>query len=86
MSSKVKNKLGAVQETLLVWFKWRCDDPKSLEALGMKLMKSTTFFDADPAIKERLPLKFRLVFRFCPWLLKRKAGGYKMSLFQFEAA
>lgn len=68
------------------WFKWRCDDPKSLEALGMKLMKSTTFFDADPAIKERLPLKFRLVFRFFPWLLKRKAGGYKMSLFQFEAA
>lgn len=66
------------------WFKWACDDPKSLEPLGMKLIKSTSFFDSGPEIQKRLPFKFRLVFRFFPWLLKRKAGGYKMSLFHFE--
>ncbi len=63
------------------WFRWVCDDPKEIEAWrpGLELIESKTFVDADPDIVERLPLSIRLLVRWVPFLLLRRAGGYRLN-------
>lgn len=65
------------------WFRWKCDEPRSLEALGMKLLASKTVVDVGPEIRRAMPLSFRLMYRFAPWLVHRRASGYRVNLFEF---
>lgn len=68
------------------WFRWVCDNPASLEKLGLEHKATLTMLDLSPEIQTKLPLSFRLGYKFFPWLLKRKVRGYCMSLFQSKAA
>ncbi len=67
------------------WFRWACDDPFVLQSWvrGMRLERSDTFVDADPAIIASLPLMYRLLVRFAPGLLRRRVDGYRLNQFRF---
>ena len=64
------------------WFRWVCDDPKDLERLGWELDRSRTFMDADPKLIARMPLAFRFVIRWLPWLIRHKIDGYRINRFR----
>lgn len=63
------------------WFLWKCDGPERLEAWGLQLVRSRTFLDAPDALRRRLPLPFRLVARWAPWLIRKKLDGYRINRF-----
>jgi O-methyltransferase involved in polyketide biosynthesis len=65
------------------WFRWRCDDPKSLERLKMRLERSRTFADAPPDVVSAMPLPYRVVLSVAPWLLRRQVDGYRINRFRF---
>lgn len=64
------------------WFRWRCDDPRALEPWGLTLERSRSFLDAPDDIRARMPLPYRLLFGFAPWLLRRKVDGYRINRFR----
>jgi len=66
------------------WFRWRCDDPRMLERLGLRLASSVDFADAPPSLVAQLPRSWRFVLRWAPWLLRRKLPGYRIN--RLEAA
>ena len=61
------------------WFRWKCDDPRSIQPWGLRLDRSRTFLDAPDALRRRLPLPFRLVARWAPFLIRRKLEGYRIN-------
>lgn len=63
------------------WFRWRCDDPAALSAWGARLDRSRSFLDAPPPIRARMPLSYRLVMGWAPWLIRRKVDGYRINTF-----
>ena len=63
------------------WFRWRCDDPSELSEIGLDLVRSYTFLDASPEIRNAMPLFHRFVFRWMPWVLRRKLEGYRINRF-----
>jgi len=64
------------------WFRWRCDEPKRLERLGMRLERSHTFADAPPSVVAAMPLAYRLVVALAPWILRRMVDGYRINRFR----
>lgn len=68
------------------WFRWRCDDPRQIEAWGsnLRLVASKTFLDADADLMARVPLPLRLAARFAPSLVRRQADQYRLNLVQVE--
>jgi O-methyltransferase involved in polyketide biosynthesis len=67
------------------WFRWTVDDPRQLEGLGLSLVRSRSFLDADPEIIEALPWLPRLLFRWAPWLLRRRIQGYCINQYRLQA-
>lgn len=63
------------------WFRWACEDPGSLEAWGMSLAASRSFLDAPPSVLARLPLPYRVVFGWLPFLARKKLDGYRINRF-----
>jgi hypothetical protein len=63
------------------WFRWRCDDPKSLERLGLRLERLQTFADALFAVAAT-PLPYRVILATVPWLLRRQVDGCRVNRFQ----
>ncbi|MEM6289757.1 MAG: class I SAM-dependent methyltransferase [Myxococcota bacterium] len=65
------------------WFRWKCDDPKQLEDwdLGLELVSSKTFLDADDSIIAKLPFMWRTLVKFTPWLLRIRMGKYRLNAF-----
>ena len=64
------------------WFRWRCDDPREIESWGanLRLLSSETFFDADRALLQRMPLGLWLTWRFAPFLLRGQASRYRLNV------
>ena len=60
------------------WFRWGCDDPKSIERLGFRLVRSRSFLDADPDFHRRLPWQIRVMTKL-PWLVPRAARDYRIN-------
>ena len=67
------------------WFRWRCDEPRSLRAWGATLEETKTFLDASPAIVDAMPLHYRIVCRYLPFLIRRKVAGYRINRFRLRA-
>lgn len=67
------------------WFRWRCDDPKSLEPLGLRLERSWSFMDAPKTWYKHMTWLFWLPFTFMPGLMKKKAELYRMNRFRLGA-
>lgn len=63
---------------------WVCDDPKTLEAHGLRLVESRTFGSPQPAAARTWPAKYRLglkaIARFTP------ISNYRMNLFMTREA
>ena len=66
------------------WFRWRCDDPSSLEKLGLNLESSSILLDAPQDIRNSLPMIYWLVFQYAPWLIRYRIDGYKINRFKFK--
>ncbi|MEM9563308.1 MAG: class I SAM-dependent methyltransferase [Actinomycetota bacterium] len=64
------------------WFVWACPDSRVIDSwdIGLEVVETKTFLDADPAIVDRMPLPYRLVTRRAPFLLRRPLSHYKLNL------
>ncbi|MEM9041850.1 MAG: class I SAM-dependent methyltransferase [Actinomycetota bacterium] len=69
------------------WFVWACDDPRRIESwdIGLEVIGSRTFLDADDSIVDHLPLPYKLMTRYAPFLLRRTASRYLLNLATNEA-
>ncbi|MDF0528362.1 class I SAM-dependent methyltransferase [Tsukamurella sp. 8F] len=70
---------NAVFDSIRARMAWVCDDPSSLESLGLKLRESRDFGRAQASVARRWPLKYRLfasAFRWAPFVTT-----YKLNLF-----
>ncbi|MEM9488372.1 MAG: class I SAM-dependent methyltransferase [Myxococcota bacterium] len=65
------------------WCRWKCDDPQQLADWGLKLERSLTFLDISADIRAALPLHYRLILGFAPWLIRRRVQTYRMNRFLF---
>ncbi|MEM1080358.1 MAG: class I SAM-dependent methyltransferase [Pseudomonadota bacterium] len=61
------------------WFQWACDEPKQLESLGLTLVESNTFMDADPELIAQLPLTMRWMIRVFPNWMRSRVEGYRIN-------
>ncbi|MEM9692761.1 MAG: class I SAM-dependent methyltransferase [Myxococcota bacterium] len=68
------------------WFRWRCDDPQSVEAWGLTLKSSRTFVDAEPELVSKLTGWIGIMARWAPWLLRRAIRGYRLNHYVFDDA
>jgi len=66
------------------WFRWRCDDPQTLEACGVTLESSLSFAEAPRKVVDAMPMVYRLMIRFLPALARRVAAGYHINRFVFR--
>ncbi|AJQ96102.1 class I SAM-dependent methyltransferase [Gynuella sunshinyii] len=66
------------------WFRWQCDEPESLRDWGLRLVQSRHFLQAPKAILTSLPWPYRWVFKYLPWLIRRRLEGYKINRFVFR--
>jgi O-methyltransferase involved in polyketide biosynthesis len=67
----------AVKRDLPLW-QWPCDDPRTLEPLGLRLLESATPARPPAAVRARLPLRYRLLLSAAAPLLR---DGLTLSLF-----
>ena len=67
------------------WFRWACEDPGGLESWGLHLERTRTFLDAPDDVLMDLPLAYRLVMRWAPWVVRRMASGYRVNRFVVRA-
>ncbi|MEM6955260.1 MAG: class I SAM-dependent methyltransferase [Myxococcota bacterium] len=67
------------------WFRWRCDDPASLEGQGLHLEESLTFMDASPELLRAMPASIRWMRRLVPWLLEWQIRGYRLNRFTLQS-
>lgn len=65
------------------WFKWKCDDPESIEPWGLTLAQSQTFLDAPGDLRPAMPFSYRFMMACFPWLLRRMTRGYRINQYQF---
>jgi len=66
------------------WFRWKCDDPKALQSWGLQFVESKTFLDASADIMRAMPLMYRIMFRYLPFLVRSKVQGYRINLFELR--
>jgi O-methyltransferase involved in polyketide biosynthesis len=64
------------------WFRWVCDEPKSLEKLGLKLIASHSLLDASPELVSQLPFLMRLFYKLAPGVLRRISAGFYINRFE----
>ncbi|MBO0820631.1 MAG: class I SAM-dependent methyltransferase [Nocardiopsaceae bacterium] len=63
---------------------WACDDPKSLERLGLRLMESASVTHPPPALRRKLPARYRYLLPLADPVLGKNILA--LSLFRAERA
>jgi hypothetical protein len=61
MTDKVQARLGPVQQTLFMaarWV-WSCDDPRSLESLGLDVVQAAAVTRPPAGFRTQLPWRYR---------------------------
>lgn len=74
------------------WFKWKCNDPKELErwGIGLNLLRSRTFLEANESMKKSLPLTYKIIFnnnliiRLLFFLLRKKISDYRINFYHIN--
>ena len=63
------------------WFKWACNDPKSIETWhpGTELLGSQTFAEASPEIVAKMPFVWRTLMRFAPFIVRHLTKDYRIA-------
>ncbi|QDT37904.1 class I SAM-dependent methyltransferase [Stratiformator vulcanicus] len=64
------------------WFRWACDEPRTLESHGLQLERSRSLLDADRDLIQELPISWRILWRFGQPILKPWLDGYRINVFQ----
>jgi O-methyltransferase involved in polyketide biosynthesis len=59
---------------------WACDNPRSLESLGLRVVESTTIARPPRALRRRLPLAYRISLPLLH-LAMRLGNGFRLTLF-----
>ena len=59
--------------------KWTCDDPRTLEECGMRLLESRTFATPQKTLRHTWPARYRVGLRALGWAPPVKT--YKLNLF-----
>jgi O-methyltransferase involved in polyketide biosynthesis len=69
------------------WFKWACEDPKSIERWhpGIELLASQTFADASPDIVAKMPIVWRTLTRFAPFIVRHLTKDYRIAHYRLGA-
>ena len=49
------------------WFQWACDQPESLQALGLQLRQSRTFSDCGAALMQQAPWPWPISLMTLAW-------------------
>jgi O-methyltransferase involved in polyketide biosynthesis len=71
----------AVHKQMEARWAWSCDDPRSLERLGMRVVEAASVTRPPRAFRARLPLRFRLLLPLADRLLR---GMFNITLFRTE--
>ena len=67
------------------WFRWACDDPREIENwANLRLVRSLTFLDADPAMLKKASPTLSIIARWAPWILRSKVNNYRLNQFVVE--
>lgn len=63
------------------WFKWACDDPRSVERWhpGIELLGSQSFAQASPEIVAKMPALWRNMLRFTPFVVRYLTKDYRIA-------
>ncbi len=63
------------------WFKWACNDPKSIESWhpGIELLASQIFAEASPEIVAKMPFVWRTLIRFAPFIVRYLTKDYRIA-------
>jgi O-methyltransferase involved in polyketide biosynthesis len=72
----------AAKRGIALW-QWACEDPRSLEALGLVLTESATVTRPPDGVRARLPARYRLLLPLADPLLGRRLS---LSLFRSASA
>ncbi|MEM7278111.1 MAG: class I SAM-dependent methyltransferase [Pseudomonadota bacterium] len=69
------------------WFKWGCDDPKSVESWhpGIEFLESQTYADAKPEIIEQMPTLWRTLTRFAPFIVRSMLKDYRIAHYRLSS-
>ena len=62
--------------------KWTCEDPRTLEECGMRLLESRTFATPQKTIRPTWPARYRVGLRAISWAPPVKT--YKLNLFKTD--
>ncbi|MEM6930205.1 MAG: class I SAM-dependent methyltransferase [Myxococcota bacterium] len=65
------------------WFRWKCDDPRAIEAWGLRLEQTVTVLDAQADLVDRMPWMFRTAVRWIPGLLRGRVQDYRLNRYRF---
>jgi O-methyltransferase involved in polyketide biosynthesis len=68
-------------KNLAAQMKWTCDDPRGLEAWGLRLTESRTLATPQPEIAERLPARYRYGLPLVARVLPGMVNTYRFNLF-----
>lgn len=63
------------------WFKWACDDPKSIEAWypGTEFVGSQTYVDASKDIIAKMPAIWRALTTIAPFFVRYLVKDYRIA-------
>ena len=80
-SMKQQHKMADRQKMAARWA-WACDDPRSLERLGLRLLRSTAITSPPRTLRDQLPARYRL---YLPLAAPVFGGFARLSLFRTGA-
>ncbi|AKT36727.1 class I SAM-dependent methyltransferase [Chondromyces crocatus] len=75
-----------VMKNMAARFTWACDDPLEIEQwhIGLHLLETRTYAEAQKAIWPKLPLHFKVLSRVGPVLFKKFINAYRLNLFEIQ--
>ena len=68
------------------WFQWACDQPESLQPLGLLLQQSRTFSDCGADLQQQAPWPWPLYLMTLAWGGRAWLGGYRINRFALQAS
>lgn len=73
---------NGVMKSLTARMQWICDDPRELEAWGLRLLESRTFAQPQPEVARTWPARYRYGMPVAARLMPSVIKGYKLNLFR----
>ncbi|HUH69930.1 MAG TPA: class I SAM-dependent methyltransferase [Mycobacterium sp.] len=65
---------------------WACDDPRSLESLGLQVIESTTVTRPPGRLRRQLPMRYRIGMPFAQALMRATKTTFQLTLFKTPPA